>query len=350
MYAFIADLHLGVKLPKIDFVKSLSDFLGIIQNHKEDCHAIFVCGDMFDHRLSVDDAKFAAKFMAALVYNHSGPNHQNIPVYFIAGTDSHDLDQYPIFLSMIDESVRANIFYIDRACSLTVFGDKKVLFLPQEYGDVDYTKLFEDKYDIIVGHGPMSSETKNPCKSAKYEIVHSADLLGNISKLCVFGHYHGYTDFGNNVYYAGPWLRWKYGEDEQRVFFCCDDNLKVFTEPNNNAMEFKTIEIHNPEELREHLSQEITSPHRFVVHLTPDEMSVYNGIYHTNNSPMIKFIEEYTMPEDDLVLTVDETLSAQEEAVPPMTILATYIKDKSGLDATVQLQQYEAQIKKEEKT
>ena len=62
---------------------------------------------------------------------------------------------------------------------------------------------------------------------------------------------------------------------------------------------------------------------------------------------MVKFVEEITVPEDELYLTVDETISAQTESVPPLTILATYIKDKSGIDATEQLQQYEAQINKD---
>jgi hypothetical protein len=344
MYGFIGDLHLGVKLPRQDFVNSLKDFLTHIRNSKEECHAIFVCGDLFDHRLSIDDAKFAAQFVSALVYNHAGKNQQNIPVYFVAGTYSHDLDQYPIYLSMIDESVRANVFYIDRAGSLTVFGDKKVLFLPQEY-DVDYTKLFEDTYDIIVGHGPIVSNTKNPCKTKKYETVHSAELLGKISKLCVFGHYHGYTDFENGVYYTGPWLRWKYGEDEPRVFFFCDDNLKVFTEPNLHAMEYVTIEVRDTEHLRECLSQTITSPHRFIINSLPSDMETYRGIINSTKSPLIRFQLEEIEDEDDLHLTVDEVVDAQAEAVQPIPKLIAYIKDKSGLDTEEQIRKYETQIK-----
>lgn len=348
MYAFIGDLHLGVKLPQVDFINSLAQFLGYIQKSKEECHAIFVCGDLFDHRLSIEDAKFASKFIAALVYNHSGANHQNIPVYFVHGTYTHDQEQYPIYLSMIDETVRASVFYIPKATVMDVFGGKKVLFLPQEYGDIDYTKLFESKYDIIVGHGPIASQTKNPCKSAKYEIVHSAELLGKISELCVFGHYHGYTDFGNNVFYTGPWLQWKYGEDEPKVFFFCDDNLKVHTEPNPNAMEFKTIEISDPEQLREYLSQDIQTPHRFMISSTHSDMETYHGIMNSNKSSNVKFQLEEIVDEDDLQLTVDEVVDAQVEAAQPIPALITYIKDKYGIDPETQLHEYETQINKEE--
>ena len=56
IYAFIGDLHLCAgKLPRMDYVKSLNEFLGIIKNHKEKCHGIFVVGDLFDHKLSVEE-------------------------------------------------------------------------------------------------------------------------------------------------------------------------------------------------------------------------------------------------------------------------------------------------------
>ena len=351
MYAFIGDLHIGVKLPKIDFIKSMTDFLGIIRNHKEECHAIFVCGDFFDRRLSTEELKFASEMMLCLVCNECGRNGRtHVPVYFIHGTYTHDQGQYDIFLPMLQKLDNVEIFYIENACELTLVDGRRALFLPQEYGDISYDKFFKDKhYDIIVGHGPIASNTKNPCKSAKYEIVHSAELLGDISEICVFGHYHGYTDFGNNVFYTGPWLQWKYGEDTPKVFFFCDDEFKVFTEPNRNAMEFKTVEIQNPEQLREYMSQEIETPHRFVINSLPENMDVYRGIINANKSSLVKFQLEEIVDEDDLQLTVDEVLDAQVEASQPIPALVTYIKDKYGVDAEEQLHDYETQINKEEK-
>lgn len=351
MYAFLADTHIGVKLPLQHFMQSLEMFLEHIRKHKEECHAIFVCGDLFDHRLSVSDAKFASIFISRLIYNHAKKNTGNVPVYFVHGTFSHDQDQYPIFLEMIDKTVLADVFYIDKACVMTLVDGKKALFLPQEYG-VDYGKLFDDKYDLIVGHGPIASQTKNPCKSAKYEIIHSAELLGKISKLCVFGHYHGYTDFGDNVFYAGPWLQWKYGEDTPKVFFFCNDNFEVETVPNPNAMEFKTIEIRDPEKLREYLTQEIKTPHRFMIQSSSSDMETFRGIINSNNSSMIRFVLDEVVDEDDLQLSVDEVLDASESAVTvqPIPALITYIKDKYSIDAEARLHEYETMIKKEEKT
>lgn len=348
MYGFIADIHLGVKLPRGDFMRSLAMFLHHIKKSQEECHAIFVCGDLFDHRLSISDSQFAAEFISALVYNHCGKHGGHVPIYFVHGTDSHDQDQYPIYISMINEIDRSHVFYVTEASTFPIISGEKVLFLPQEYRDVDYTNLFNDTYDIIVGHGPMSSETKNPCKSAKYEIVQSADLLGKISKICVFGHYHGYTDFGNNVYYAGPWLQWKYGEDEPRVFFFCNDKFEVETIPNSVAMKFETISITNPEQLREYLSKEIVSPHRFIIQSSRADMETYRGIINSSKSPFTSFRIEEIVDEDDLQLTVDETMGAQMEAVQRVPALVTYIKDKYEIDAEEQLNQYESQINKED--
>jgi len=355
MYAFIADTHLGVKLPKEDFLKSLNEFLGIIKKHKEECHAIFVAGDLFDHKLTIDEMKFASFFILNLACNFCGRNGRtHVPVYFVHGTYTHDQQQYDIFIPMLQKIDNVEVFYIENACDVVLFNGKHVLFLPQEYGDdISYDKFFKDKhYDLIVGHGPIASTTKNPCKSAKYEIIHSAELLGEISDICVFGHYHGYTDFGNNVFYAGPWLQWRYGEDEPNVFFLCNDKYEVETYRNPFAMEFKTIEISNPEQLRENIAKEIKTPHRFIIQSTTADMETYRGIMNSTTNSNIKFQLNEIVDEDDLQLSVDEIVegNVSETASQPIPALITYIKDKYGIDATTQLSDYENQINKEKKT
>lgn len=350
MYAFLADVHIGVKLPTIDFLKSLDKFLGLIKAHKEECHAIFVAGDLFDHKLSTAEAKIASLFMVNLVCNFCGRNKRlHVPVYFIHGTYSHDQDQYEIFMPILEKLNNVDVFYINSVCEMTLFNGKHVLFIPQEYGEISYKNAFSKHYDLIVGHGPIASNTKSPCKSAKYEILHSAELLGEISDLCVFGHYHEYTDFGNHVYYVGTWLRWRYGEDSKKVFFLCNDAYEVETTENPFAMEFQTIEIHNPEELRTVLNEKIDTPHRFIIESSANDMELYKGIINTNSdNPNLKFQLTEIVDEDDLQLSVDEVLDAQTEAVQPVPALITYIKDKYGIDPTDKISEYEATINKEE--
>lgn len=349
MYAFVGDIHLGVKLSNEDFLNSLDLFLYHIRTNKEPCHAIFICGDLFDKRLSIEETKFASTFIAKLCCNFCGKDQTHIPVYFIHGTYSHDLNQYEIYLPLLNKIENVNVFYVKTVDVLTLKNGKRVLCIPHENGNIDYSEFFKDDYDIIVGHGVIASNTKNPCKTDN-GIIHSSEQLGDISKICVFGHYHGYTDFGDNVYYTGPWLRWKYGEDEPRVFFFCDDEYNVFTEPNPNALEFKTITIHNPEELRKHIAGDIKTPHRFIIESNSDDMNVYRAIImNSQTNTNIKFQLTEIIDQDDLRLSMDEVINAQTESAQPVPALITYIKDKFGIDASEKISEYESQINKDKK-
>jgi hypothetical protein len=343
--AFIGDLHLGVKLPRIDYLKSLDKFLGLIKQHKEECHCIFVCGDLFDHKLTIEEAKFASLFILNLVCNNCGRNgKQHVPVHFIHGTYTHDNEQYEIYMPMLEKLPNTNVFYTKTCCSGTLSNGMKILYVPQEYGDIDYSKAFSNEYDIIVGHGPISSQTKSPCQSTQYEILHSAEQLGSISKICVFGHYHGYTDFGNNVYYTGPWLRWKYGEDEPRVFFFCNDNFEVETFPNEFALEYETIDIYSPEELRIEVSKEINNPHRFIIHCKNNELNEYHAImnaYKKNQFLKYQILSEYE--ETDKQPQIDDMPS--NPIVEPVTALIEYVKDKYDVDVTDEVKDYETRLK-----
>ena len=350
MYAFIGDLHIGVNLPQLDFMKSLDTFLGLIKSHKEECHCIFIVGDLFDKKLSVDEAKFAAIFLVNLVYNNCGRNgRQHVPVHFIHGTYGHDNEQYEMFLPLLEKLPNTEVFYTKHACKKN-FNGLNVLYLPQEYrGSIDYSQIFQERYDLIVGHGPISSETKTPCKSAQYEILHSAEQLGSICRLCVFGHYHGYTDFGNNVYYTGPWLRWKYGEDEPRVFFFCNDNLEVETHPNDIAMEFVTIQIYSCEELRGWLSKELTSPHRFIIHCKNNELNEYHGImnaYKNNQFVKYQIMSEHVESKNDETYLDETNIQSKVEPVPA---LIEYVKDKYELDVSEEIKEYESRINRDNK-
>lgn len=352
MYAFIGDLHLGVKLPQMAFLDSLNKYFDIIKNHKEECQCIFIVGDLFEHKLNIDEAKFAAMFMVNLVCNNCGRTRQHVPVHFIHGTDSHDNSQYEIFLPMLEKIPNTEVYYTKTASVGTLHNGKKVLYLPQEYRGIDYSKAFSESYDIIVGHGPISSETKSPCKSEGYEIVHSAEQLGSISKICVFGHYHGYTDFGNGVYYTGPWLRWKYGEDEPRVFFICTDDFKVETYPNEFALEFETIDVFSPEELRRELSKEINNPHRFIIHCNNNELNEYHAIMNAyKKNPFLKYriINDSSSNEDlDKLLASDKSHSSHTIA-EPISELIDYVKEKYKEDVSEEVRDYESKINRDTK-
>lgn len=355
MYAFIADIHLFTNIPKEDHIKSLNKLFELIKSHEEECHGIFVCGDLFDHRGNKDELKFAAQYILMLVCNTCGyGSHLHAPVYFVHGTYSHDNEQYEIFLPLLSQLPDVEIHYIKNVIESRTHAGHSILFLPQEYGDIDYSNyLNKDKhYDLIVGHGPISSEKKEPCKSAGYEIMHSVDLLGNISKLCVFGHYHDYTDFGNGVYYVGANLRWRYGEDEPCVFFTCDNDFNVTTTLNPYAKEFKTIKVSSPEELREHISNKEDCPRRFVINVEDNEsLETYHGIINNNKKDKnlsFRITSNIVEDNDELPTITDITdFKKNNSGLDPVQSLITYIKDKYNCDASEQIHEYESKIRKD---
>lgn len=351
MLAFIGDIHLGTKLPQVDYLKSLDKFLGLIKQHKEKCHAIFVCGDVFDKRLSIEDTRFAGIFLLNLVCNNCGRDGKtHVPVKFIHGTFSHDYEQYKIFIPMLEKIDNVDIFYTQETCIGELTNGARVLYLPQLYRNFDYTEYFKQKYDVIVGHGPLSSHVKNPCPSANYEIAHSAEQLGDISKICVFGHYHNYTEFGDNVYYVGPWLRWRYGEDEPRRFFFCNDNFEVETHLNPFALEYKTIEIDNPDQLREIISTNITTPHRFMIHTDKEDLETYHAIMNTNkkntNLKFQVFTNEVAQHKMDDKPNIESKVISSNGMEEPIESLIAYISEKYNIDASKEIHEYDEKINK----
>ena len=348
MYAFMPDIHIGAKYSTESLFQSLNKFFEMIKNHQEPCHCIFVLGDLFDHRLTVDEGKVASLFLANLVCNGCRKDGSNVPVHFIHGTYSHDREQYEMFLPIVNEIPGVSVFYTDKACKGVLMDETKVLYLPQEYqGTVDYTEFFNDTYDIIIGHGPVSSLNKSPCESKDGDVMHSAEQLSSISKITIFGHFHGYTDFGNNVYYGGPWLRWKYGEDIPRVFVLCNDNFEIETYPNEFALEYKTITVSSPDELRSYISQNITTPHRFCVTVSDEDISEYHTIMNINkNNPNISYkISSVKKEETDDKIGSDYIQTEIEEPVPS---LISYIKEKYNEDASSEIKEYEDRITKSE--
>ena len=348
MYAFLADIHIGCKLPNEDILDSIDHYFNLISDHEEPCHQIFICGDLFDHRLTVNELKFASQVMVKLVMNHLREDGGNVPVTFIHGTYSHDQEQYMIFIRIIEATLGIRIRYIDKCSTFQLENGCKVLALPQEYGDVDYRKAFSSKYDIIIGHGPMSSLNDEPCPVGSTEIMMSAELLSKISNVCVFGHYHEYTSFGGNVFYAGSMLRWKYGEPKKKVFLICDDNWNVTTYDNPYAMDFEMKDVYSPDELRTHISDEITHPIRFIIHVSSEHsLEEYHSImnlYKKNKFISCRFISERNKENEIEKLSKDLKPIANVEPIPA---LITYIKDKYDIDAENVIMGYNEKLLKD---
>ena len=352
MYAFIADIHIGTKLNKMDYLESLNAFLGHIKEYNEPCECIFVCGDLFDHRLTIDEAKFASLFLINLVCNQCGNGRQHAPVRIIHGTFSHDYDQMEIFIPMLEKIDNVDVQYYKEACVGTLPNGASVLYLPQQYeGNVDYgDALNDDKhYNIIIGHGPISSAVKSPCPAKDGDIVFPTERLGKISDICVFGHYHEYTEFDGNVFYAGSMLRFRYGEDVDKVFFYCDHDYHVKTFKNEFALEYKVIDVYSPDELRNLISKDITSPTRFYIHTDNALLKTYHAIMNTykrNQNISYRIFTEKT--DDDT--HVNRPLNEMTKDIDlPIPSLLKFIKERYNVDVADEIHDYENKILKERK-
>ena len=171
---------------------------------------------------------------------------KNIKVRMLYGTESHDSDQYGLF----DYFVKAPDFdfkIIDKASAENLFFNCRVLYLPEEYiydKQSYYKELFSERYDYIFGHGvikegmPMVHGISSISDQRSIPIFKAGEL-SRISKVCVFGHYHVFTDIGNGVYYLGSLFRDSFGEEEPKGYGIIEnDSLKFVV--NADAYEFKT--------------------------------------------------------------------------------------------------------------
>lgn len=355
MFAFLADIHISNKLKPGDYLKSLDVFLDHIKSCKEPCHAIFILGDLFDHRLDISESKLATIFLLKLVCNNCGKgNVRNVPCYFIHGTYSHDLEQYNIFLPMLQKIDNVEIFYTNEMGECTLHSGHKVLLLPQQYNE-DYSDILKKKYDIIIGHGVISSELKNPCQASHGDYIFPVEILKDISKICVFGHYHEFTDFGDNIFYAGSMLRSKYNEDTPKQFLFCDDKYNVTTIKNPYALEYKTIHVNNPDELRTIISSEISTPHRFVIdssdkeHL--DEYSAIMNINKNNKNITYKMEDKSTdIPENNTLNITDLKVSNNRTISDPIKELIAYTNEKYNINVEKEIHEYTNKINRKEGT
>jgi DNA repair exonuclease SbcCD nuclease subunit len=362
MILFLADVHIGVKLDKHDMWDALhvglETWKRMADKHGETCDLIVVCGDLFDHALNVDEMIFASGWISRLCRNGCGVDGGNCPVRILEGTYSHDRYQFEIFMSILNGINGCDVRYY-RTWDVEIVCGKRILYLPQQYGDVDYGDAFEHEYDLICGHGPISSANKNVVSGHGNEIVHSVETMGGISRLCVFGHYHEYTDFGNGVYYAGSMLRFRYGENVDKMICMCDNDMHMIAVKQPVAKPYVTVTVDNPDMLRDMLNGDhIDTPHRFIIQTNDvDELKTYRAIMNTTkHNDNIKFmvenvVDECNDPNIDVsnngVTPKSSSFDDGDMVVEPIVGLIDYIKTKYELDVSDEIHDYEMKIKRD---
>lgn len=237
-----ADLHIG-SIKNIPYVYNTitNIFDKEIQLRKID--AVIFLGDYF-HQLFKCNSEYIRLAINIMSYLMLLCRRKNIKVRMIYGTESHDSDQYGIF-SFFEKCSDFDFKVITTAQAENLFFNCKVLYLPEEYvydKNEYYGKLLKDRYDYIFGHGVIQEGMpmfKSPITKEKGVPVFKSAELGRISKVCVFGHQHIYTDMGDNVYYLGSLFRNSFGEDQAKGYGIIEDDQLTFIE-NTDVYTYKT--------------------------------------------------------------------------------------------------------------
>jgi len=265
---FISDLHFGnQKLKGKDLYNELKEnFLNyyediVLENNslEEPLRLMVILGgDIFDNKINYndDDAKYVLKFIDDIVEISQLNKHKFLPIIrVIQGTLSHDLMQLSTF-TYLEQRENLNFRVITTAQEEIIDDDFNVLYLPEEYMEDQtsyYKDLFNKKYSAIFGHGtfdftefPNSTiESEKPLKNAP---VYNSILLSNLSKTFIFfGHIH-IADEKDNIYYAGSFSRWHYGEEAPKGFLVGildseDNEYEVHRIENDLAPSYPTVKL-----------------------------------------------------------------------------------------------------------
>lgn len=249
----LADIHIG-SVRDTDYVlRVIEDILDReLVFIKTD--AVVILGDLFHRSLRVNEdyTKLALKVIGGLIERCS---KNKCKIRMIYGTEGHEAGQYHL-ITQYPGTIDVDLKVITKVCSEELFPGTRVLYLPEEYitdPNTYYEEAFSEHYDYIFGHGiiqegmPMigpesaGSGEKRPARFKSGQLAAAGDLV-------VFGHYHCFTDLGNNVYYLGSLFRDSFGEETPKGYGVVEDGKFRFIE-NIEAYVYRTYEYPEDSEI-----------------------------------------------------------------------------------------------------
>ena len=246
-----ADIHIGSIKDTKYFYKTITDIIEkeIIFTHSD---LIVILGDYFD-KLFKDNDEYTSLAINIMSFLIRACIREDTKIRIIYGTESHEMNQYQLFnYHVTSNDIDFKIF--DTVTEENING-VNILYVPEEYIDAKekhYKEyLYSDKkYNFIFGHGiiiegmPKASENNmDPNNKEKQVPRFKTGELSNASDICVFGHYHTFTDLGNNVYYLGSLFRDSFGEEDPKGYGIIDNKngeYKFTFIENTEAIIYKT--------------------------------------------------------------------------------------------------------------
>lgn len=226
----LADLHIGA----YSSTQTRKEFLFLKDFMKDKYYSfIIIAGDYFDKKLySNEEYIVIANELFLFLLSRCDK------LRMVAGTKSHDNDQYKIFSQYENKSVselldkEIDFRVINTFEEENLFDELKVLYLPEEYiyDKKEYYKDIlnkENEYDYVFGHGVIQEAMTNAVRATKKDSSKrkKAPVFNTmeLSRICkgqvYFGHYHINTNINNKVFYVGSYSRYKFGEEEAKGFY-----------------------------------------------------------------------------------------------------------------------------------
>lgn len=226
-----SDFHIGHKsaeqtalefFGECGFFELLRGRIEIEKRNGNDILGFAICGDLFDHKISVDSphAKIAMQFMQELANLIIVENEGTI--INLRGTYSHDFSQNDIFKNF-EEIYEGQFAIVNEVCAFELEG-YSVLCIPEEYmknQEEFYADYFNEKYDIILGHGffKFNCFNKNEVEKHVPEMpTFDQDQFCEMASLIVFGHDHGRITYKDKLHYNGSFTRLCHTDEEEKGY------------------------------------------------------------------------------------------------------------------------------------
>ena len=242
-----ADIHIG-SIKDITYVYNIVTDIIEKEIIFKKTDLVVICGDYF-HRLFKVNEEFVSLSINIMSYLIRACKRNNTKIRIVYGTESHEMNQYRLFnYHMTSQNIDMKVY---ETVTEEVINGENFSFIPEEYINDKhefYNKYFNKHYDYVFGHGVINEGMPmlNPYAIDKHDEKRvprfNSIELANISNICIFGHYHCYTDMGNNVYYLGSLFRDSFGEEDPKGYGIIEDGKFTFIE-NTEAYIYKTYEF-----------------------------------------------------------------------------------------------------------
>lgn len=217
-----ADFHWGVIDPEKQR-RQLRFFLEWLTDN--DVDAVVICGDYYDHRLSLNSKAsiYALQFFDDLC---ELGKKKNFLIRIFDGTTSHDYDQLEA-LRVFEDGHNVRIFRQTSAEEL--LPGFNCIYCPDEllnnddyfvkYNDI----LLNDKhYDAMFFHGTFDAQMGEFTKQiAGDNVVFEMSVFSRLCNVMIGGHWHDADSIGD-MHYTRSLISWEFGETNPKGFIVLD--------------------------------------------------------------------------------------------------------------------------------